>query len=189
VSGCGGASQTAVAEAVMHAGVAAAITAADWIDEATREREAQRRSFPSDGCPAWECYASADMTLEEAREYALKYINHARSNLGLPPVTLDFALNAFAQSGSRDLSRNHRVHRYIAEHAMECPLCAESQGDPEGVEAAPIHDQLDAVLCGMVSEPPGGSNRDVLLAPERHRVGVGIVNPDGRTYLTVESAP
>lgn len=186
--GCGGASRATVAEAVMNASVAGVLTAADEIARAKAEHQAERNR-ELDGCPFWHCYSSPEMTLEEARDYVLLYINHARTERGVSPLSLDFALNSFAQSCSRQLARDHRAHQYLAAHSEECPACAESQGDPDGIVAAGVHDQLDAVLGAMINEGTGDPRDAPLLAPDRHRIGVGIVNPDGRTFFTIEAAP
>lgn len=38
-------------------------------------------------------------------------------------------------------------------------------------------------------EGPGGGHHDILLSPASAHVGVGIVNPGGRMYFTVDFAP
>ena len=181
--------QDATQEAVVNASIAGAITLADQVARSRAARQAERDNQHFDACPGWQCYSSTDMSLEEARDYALLYINHARSEAGMRPLVLDYGLNAFAQAGSKLLFHLHRAHQYIAEHPTDCGECAESQGDPDGVAVASVRIQLDAALGGMLGEPPGSTNHDVLLASERHRVGVGIVNADGRAYLTIDCAP
>jgi|HubBroStandDraft_6_1064221.scaffolds.fasta_scaffold537225_2 hypothetical protein len=161
--------------------------------EVEREKAAARNaSFGTergDTCPTWACYAGGDLTLDEARGYALRYVNHARADAGIGELVLDYELNAFAQSGSKELSRDHLPHGYLASASAGCPSCAESQADPQGVAAAPVHDQLDAVLAGMLAEGAGGPNHDVLLDSHGHRLGVGIVNPNGVAYVTIDVAP
>ena len=129
------------------------------------------------------------MSLEDARHYALAYINHARADAGMAPLALDYVLNDFAQAGSRQLARDHQPHEHLSSERRACPVCAETQGDPAGLDVAPVHDQLDAALAFMLSEGAGGPNHDVLLGADWHRVGVGIVNPDARMYFTVDVAP
>jgi hypothetical protein len=176
------------ADAIASAAMAGAATI-----EIEREKAAARSAYHGtehdDGCPVWACYAGTDMTLDEAREYAAKYINHARTDAGLGPLVLDYALSAFAQAGSKQLSRDHQPHRHILASAVDCPSCAEGQSDPQGVAAGPVRDQIDAVLAGMLAEGPGGANHDVLLDPHWHRLGVGIANPSGESYVTIDVAP
>jgi hypothetical protein len=100
-----------------------------------------------------------------------------------------YFLNAFAQLGSKALARDHRPHRHLIEESQECPGCAETQSDPAGLATAPVHDQLDAALGYMLSEGPGGPSHDVLVGATWHRMGIGIVNPDGKMYVTVDVAP
>jgi hypothetical protein len=176
-------------DAVISATAAGAVTVADEVARERAARDAARSAEHYDGCPAWQCYAGTDMTLEDARGYALAFLNHARSDVGLGPLTLDYSLNAFAQMSSKQLARDHRPHGYFAEDPGACPLCAESQGDAGGVAPAPVHDQLEAALGLMLNEGAGGPNHDVLLGGKWHRLGVGIVNPDGPMYFTIDVAP
>jgi hypothetical protein len=175
-------------DAIASAAMAGAATV-----EVEREKAAARNAAwgpeRDDGCPMWACYAGSDMTLDEARAYAVLYINHARAEAGVGALVLDFRLSAFAQSGSKELSRDHVLHRHILSGSAECPSCAENQSDPQGVSAGPVHDQLNAVLASMLAEGPGGANHDVLLDPHWHRLGIGIVNPTGVSYVTIDLAP
>jgi hypothetical protein len=176
-------------DAVATATAAGALTVANEVERSRADREAERLREHDDACPMWECYAGTDMTLDEARAYAVAYVNHARSDVGLGPLAADYSLNAFAQLGSKALARDHRPHRHLIEESAECPGCAETQSDPAGVAAGRVHDQLDAALGFMVNEGAGGASHDVLLGAQWHRLGVGIVNPDGRMYFTVDVAP
>jgi hypothetical protein len=186
-------------DAIASAGMAGAATVAE---EVAREQAARNAPLgpERDRCPAWECYASPDMTLEEARAYALVYVNHARSDASVAPLSLDYELSAFAQAGSKQLARDHKLHQHIVDDPSGCTGCAEEQADPAGLAAAPAHDQLDAALNAIVgaasanldadrAAPGGGSS---VLAPRWHRLGVGVVNgvgSDGRMYFTLEFAP
>jgi hypothetical protein len=176
-------------DAVATATAAGALTVANEVERSRAEREAQRLRERDDECPAWECYSGKDMTLDEARAYAVAYVNHARADVGLGALSVDYSLNAFAQLGSKALSRDHRPHRHLIEESAECPGCAETQSDPAGLATAPVHDQLDAALGYMLSEGPGGPSHDVLVGATWHRMGIGIVNPDGKMYVTVDVAP
>jgi uncharacterized protein YkwD len=185
VQGTGSKTVDAVASAAMAGGAVAA-------QEIARERTARASASGAErsaGCPSWECYADADMTLEEARRYALAYIDHTRADQGAAPLTLDYALNTLAQDGSRRLARDHRPHQHPVNDPQACPNCAEMQGSPDGIDVGPVHDQLQAGLGLLLSEGSGGPNPGVLLSPRWHRLGVGVVNPDGRMYLTIDLAP
>jgi hypothetical protein len=175
--------------AATTAAAAGAVTAANEIERQKAERDAEHDRERDNPCPFWECYSAHDMTLEDARSYALAYINHARADAGLAPLALDYLLNDFAQAGSRQLAKDHQPHEHLSSDRRACPICAETQGDPAGLDAGPVHDQLDAALAFMLSEGAGGPNHDVLLGTDWHRVGVGIVNPDARMYFTVDVAP
>jgi hypothetical protein len=176
-------------DAVATASAAGALTVANEVERSRAEREATRLREQDDACPVWECYAGKDMTLDEARAYTVAYVNHARTDVGLGALAVDYSLNAFAQLGSKALARDHRPHRHLIEESGECPGCAETQSDPAGLAAAPVHDQLDAALGYMLSEGPGGPSHDVLVGATWHRMGIGIVNPDGKMYVTVDVAP
>jgi hypothetical protein len=185
VEGSGSKTFDAVASATMAG-------AATVIDEVGRERAARNAAFGHehyDGCATWECFSAVDMTLEQARGYATAYINHARADEGVEPLTLDYALSTFAQMGSRQLARDHRPHQHIVDDPMACLSCAENQGSPDGIAPAPVRDQLDAVLGVMMSEGPGGPNHDVILGSRWHRLGIGVVNPNGPMYFTIDFAP
>jgi hypothetical protein len=177
-------------DAVATASAAGALTVANEVERARaqRDQEAARRE-QDDSCPMWECYAGTDMTLDEARAYAVAFVNHARSDLGLGSLAVDYSLNAFAQLGSKALARDHRPHRHLIEDAAQCAGCAETQSDPAGLATAPVHDQLDAALGFMLNEGAGGPSHDVLVGSSWHRLGIGIVNPDGKMYVTVDVAP
>jgi hypothetical protein len=183
----GGGSKTA--NAVAFATLAGALAVGQEVARERAIRAAASGHEHDSGCPSWECYADPDMTLEEARAYALAYIDHARADEGVRLLALDYALNAFAQDGSKQLARDHRLHRHVLTDPQACPTCAETQGAPDGVDAAPARDQLQAALGLMLSEGPGGANHDLLLGTRWHRLGIGVVKPDGRMYLTMDFAP
>lgn len=176
-------------DAVASATMAGAVTVAEEVERQKAARQAALGHEQDDGCPSWQCYSGTDMTLEEARGYATAFLNHARADVGLRPLSLDYSLNDFAQAGSKQLARDHRAHVHLVEEGGGCPECAETQADPSGLAAAPVHDQLDAALGLMLNEGPGGPSHDLLLGAAWHRVGVGLVNPDGRMYFTIDVAP
>jgi hypothetical protein len=174
--------------AIAVAGVAGAVQLA----EIASESAARDDWTPRPECDHYrqvECYAGPGMTLDEARDHALAIINIVRSADGLPPLNLDFALTAFAQSGAKQLARDHRPHGNIADRPTTCPGCDEVQSDPAGFPAGPVEQQIDGILDAMMREGPGGANHDVLVGRAWHRLGIGIVNPEGPMYLTIDVAP
>lgn len=176
-------------EAVATVAAAGAITAAEL---AAEHRAAQQAWTPLQECggyPRFECYSDGTLPLEDARAHALRAINLLRTMNGARPVSLDFALNAYAQQGSKELARNHRPHGHVLTDKTGCRLCGESQGDPNGYPAKPVGAQIDAILDGMVAEGAGGTNYDNLLRSDWHVLGIGLVNPDGLMYLTADFSP
>jgi hypothetical protein len=141
------------------------------------------------GCSATDCYSDPDMQLDDARTYALLYINRVRAESGAPTLTLDYGLNAFAQAGSKQIARDHRPHQHIADDPSACWQCSEEQSDPQGLPPAAMRDQILGALDGMMSSGPGAATHDNLLGRGWHRLGVGIANPDGPAYLTLDFAP
>jgi len=128
------------------------------------------------------------MGIGEARIYTLHYINGVRRLNGVGPLDLDESLNAFAQAGSVQLSRDHRLHQHMVDQEQDCGACAENQGSPTGWRSAPLQEQIAEILGDMMREGPGGGHHDNLLRPEARKLGVGIVNPGGRMYFTIDFA-
>ena len=124
--------------------------------------------------------------VDAMRAYTLKYINALRARHRRGPLVLDPGLNAFAQEGSVELSRNHLPHH----HAETTPCgCAENQAAPDGWAPGPIDVQIAEILAGDAGRRTRGGHHDNMLAPAWHRLGVGIVNPGGRMYFTTDFAP
>jgi uncharacterized protein YkwD len=130
-----------------------------------------------------------DMTLEEARSHVLTYINGLRSLNGVGLLERDDDLTEFAQEGSEQLARDHRMHGHIDDHGADCRSCGENQSSPNGWRTGPVGRQVDEVIELMVAEGPGGGHRDNFLDARWTRLGVGIVNPGGPMYLTMDFAP
>jgi hypothetical protein len=179
----------AAAEAIAVAGVAGAVQLAQLAAENAARDDRPPPPAPCGGYQQVECYTGPGLTLDEARDHTLAIINIVRSGSHLPPLNLDFALTAFAQDGAKQLARDHRPHAHIAGKPQLCPGCNEVQSDPGGFPAGAVEQQIDGILDGMISEGPGGPNHDVLVGDEWHRLGIGIVNPEGPLYLTIDVAP
>ncbi len=177
------------AEAVTMAAAAGALTVANQVEDSRRARNAPVPGEYPPGCAASDCYVDADVSLEDARNYVLLYVNRVREARGVGKGSLDYALDAFAQAGSKQLARDPAPHRHIAGDAKACFPCAEVQSDPEGLAPAPVRDQLLGLLDGVMSQGDGASGHDDILAPAWHRLGTGIANPDGRTYVTLDLSP
>jgi hypothetical protein len=173
-------------EGLAGATAACAITAAELVAESRAEKQAWTPLQECGGYPRFECYSDSTLPLEDAREHALRAINLVRTMNGARPVSLDFALNAYAQQGSKQLARNHHPHGHVLTDTTGCRLCGESQGDPNGYPAKPVSAQIDAILDDMVAEGAGGTNYDNLLRSDWHVLGIGLVNPDGLMYLTAD---
>jgi uncharacterized protein YkwD len=142
----------------------------------------------SDPAPA-EPGGTDDMTLGEGRSHVLTYVNAMRSLNGVGLLDRDDTLTAFAQEGSEQLARDHRGHGHFVDRGADCPACGENQSDPRGWRTGPLGRQLDEILGQMMAEGPGGGHHDTLLSPRWTRLGVGIANPGGETYLTIDFAP
>lgn len=185
LTGCGapGATEKALVAGAWTTAAAAIAVA----DEVAAERAARAGHFEAvDTCWASGCYEDQETPLADAREFALGYVNRLRADHGAGPLVLDYALGAFAQAGSRQLARDGRPHQHIVDEGWACPNCAENQGDPAGVPAQPVRDQLGSVLEGMMTDPPSAQT---LLSPEWHRLGAGIVNSGGLLRVTLDFAP
>jgi uncharacterized protein YkwD len=186
LASCGTGNKTV--DAIGTAAIAGALTMAEVSAAQRAARNAPYGEHPS-GCGVSDCYSDPDLSLDEARNYALLYVNRARDASGAGAVSLDFGLNAFAQAGSKQLASDHRPHQHVADDPRACFQCSEEQSDPQGLSPAPVRDQVLGVLDGMMSQGPGGASHDNILAPGWHRLGVGIANPDGLTYVTLDFAP
>jgi uncharacterized protein YkwD len=127
------------------------------------------------------------MSDDEARDYVLGYLNGVRKLNAVGPLVHDRELDAFAQAGSDELSRDHRPNQHMVEHAHDLlARSAEVQGSPDGSGSGVLQDQIAAVLLHSTGEGPGGMHHDVMLRPEWRKLGVGIVIRGGRTYFTVD---
>jgi hypothetical protein len=177
------------AEAATYAAAAGALTVANEVAKANAAKNASHGGEHYVGCSATDCYSDPEMALEDARAYALVYLNRVRAESGAPSLSLDYGLNAFAQAGSKQIALDHRPHQHIADDPRACWQCSEEQSDPQGLPPAPMKDQILGLLDGMMSTGPGAATHDNLLGRAWHRLGVGIANPDGQTYVTLDFAP
>ena len=93
--------------------------------------------------------------------------------------------------GSDELAQDHAPNQHMLDHGRELVAAsAEIQGSPDGAPPAALQDQIAQSLLRFTGEGPGGLHHDTMLRPEWRKLGVGIVNREGRTYLTVDfSAP
>jgi uncharacterized protein YkwD len=196
--GCGGTSST-TNEALSAAAAAGTAQIVRSDEERQWRRQPPRPQWCGDYDAQSRCYRGpvqdtgerddASMSVAEGKRYALMYINGLRSLNGVGPLELDAELDAFAQHGSEQLARDHRPHGHLLDERSGCPACGETQGDPDGWRPAPLQRQIDEVLAGMMAEGPGGGHHDAILRPEWRKLGVGIVNPGGRVFLTMDFAP
>jgi len=126
--------------------------------------------------------------LETMREYTLNLINAIRRGQRAAPLLRDPLLDDFAQEGSVFLSLNHRPHHHFETLAGSCGCNAgaENQGSPSGWPPGPPDTQIAEMVGGMMDEGPGGGHHDALVSPAWRRLGVGILNPGGRMYFTLD---
>ena len=128
-----------------------------------------------------------EMSVDDAHDYILGYVNGVRKLNGVTPVVRDPALDTFAAAGSDALSLDHHLGQHLADHAGELhAIGAEIQGSPEGSPPGPLQDRLAEIMLHAMDEGPGGMHHDILLRPEWRRLGVGIVSRGGRLYFTVD---
>jgi uncharacterized protein YkwD len=138
----------------------------------------------------YETSASRDDTLEEddAAEYVLHRINDIRVDANVPPLVLDANLSDYAEEGSDQLARDHRVNGHLRDDPRVAQ-CGEAQGDPTGWPPGALKEQIDEILDAMMREGAGGAGHDNLLAREWRFLGVGIASPDARLYFTLDFVP
>ncbi|HXX68672.1 MAG TPA: CAP domain-containing protein [Polyangiaceae bacterium] len=131
-----------------------------------------------------------EMTIEDAREYVLGYVNGVRKLNGVAPIARDSTLDTFAQAGSDELAQDHLPRQHIVQHGPELGVrSAEIQGPSDGMRPGSLQDQIAEVLVEAMREGPGGSRHDMLLRPEWQKLGVGIAQESGRTYFTADFSP
>jgi hypothetical protein len=122
--------------------------------------------------------------------YNLARLNLYRAHAKLQPLLYDAKISAFAEEGSRELSRDHVPHAHFEAHVQKAPgfgsHSAENQGDPNGVppQVGNGKAQIEAMLQMMMAEGPGGGHHDNIVNPRYRRVGIGIVLVGGALYLT-----
>jgi Cysteine-rich secretory protein family len=173
VTACEGYSSHHAADALAFAGAAGALAIAS---NAASSR--------------YESSASSNDTLEEedAPAYVLRRINDFRTDANVPPLVLDANLGDYAEEGSDQLARDHRVNGHLHDDPRVAQ-CGEAQGDPTGWPPGALKEQIDEILDTMIREGAGGAGHDNLLAREWRFLGVGIASPDARLYLTLDFVP
>jgi len=131
-----------------------------------------------------------EMTVEDAREYVLGYVNGVRKLNGAAPIARDSMLDTFAQAGSEELVRDHLPKQHFIQHAPGLGVrSAEIQGPSDGTRPGTLQDQIAEILVEAMREGPGGPRHDTLLRAEWQRLGVGIAQEGGRTYFTADFSP
>ena len=128
--------------------------------------------------------AAAATSEGDARDFVLRYVNGVRRLNGSPPLVRDGALDAFAQAKSEELAIDHQPGAHLRAHADAAE--AEVQGSPALFGAGGPQDSIGGALLRFMNEGPGGADHDALLAPQWRTMGVGLVNLDGRAYLTID---
>ncbi len=202
--GAGASNGAKMGEALAFATVAAATQVALSAAEANARKNAARSSSVTvtpqcDNDNQYACVSIAagaarppdvpehEMSLDEAHDYVLGYVNGIRKLNHVALVVREPGLDVFALAGSEELAQDHRQNQHMMDHAGDLAgKSTELQGSPEGISPGPLEDQLGATLVGWVGEGPGGMHHDALLRPLWHKLGVGVVTRDGRTYFTVD---
>lgn len=130
--------------------------------------------------------------------YNVNSLNEYRARLGIGAVTLDPTISAFAMEGSRQLINDHSPHAHFLSKAKGSSGLApgfrtaagENQGDRNGfpqLDSNPDKNgqkQIDTMLKMMFDEGPSGSHYQNMMNGNFHRIGVAIIDVDGRMYLT-----
>jgi hypothetical protein len=129
-------------------------------------------------------------------------INAYRGSHGIPSWVLDDQLAAFALLGTEEETQDHSPHAHFLSTVNDGSIwddgfnteAAENQGDPGGwtpLATDPTQnemDQIDATLQAMFDEGPGDGETHGhytnMMGSDYARLGVGLVEVDGRLYLT-----
>jgi len=173
--GCEGYSSHHAADALAFAGAAGALAVASNASNASWARYGP--SVHEDA-----------LEEEDAPAYVLHRINEIRVGANVPPLVLDADLSDYAEEGSDQLARDHRVNGHLRDDPRVAQ-CGEAQGDPTGWPPGALKEQIDEILGTMMREGPGGSGHDNLIARDWRFLGVGIASPDARLYFTLDFVP
>lgn len=160
--------------AAAYAGAAAGVAVA----------QAVAASKSSDSTAGGDSLASPASHLRALRDYTLRAINRIRADHSLPALTPSDSLNEFAQRGSEWLEQDHQPRHHLLSDARCTARCGENQGRAEGEFAGPAEEQIDAALRAMMKDE--GDPRANLLSTNWRFVGLGITNPGGAMFLTVD---
>jgi uncharacterized protein YkwD len=201
---------TKMAEAAGFAGAAAAAQVVESAMEASARNNAPvghsgaglRATTPCDDVAQYPCVsvsrgadpeeraespAEREMTVEEARSYAIAYVNGVRELNGVSPVAPDPSIEAFAQAGSEELSLDHHASKHMIDHGGELGLHHdEVQASSDGSTGGPLQDRIGEILLQWMGEKPDGMHRSTIVRPDWRRTGVGIAVRDGRIYFTMD---
>jgi hypothetical protein len=141
---------------------------------------------------------------DQFQQHNLDVINMYRAMGGVPPLTLDTQLSAFALAGSQELSMDHLPHQHFIDASNSGTLwtsgfvsqAGENQGDPNGWPMASTDpttnemEQIDQIIKAMYDEGPGTGeahghyNNIMNVSGNYTRLGVGLLEVNGMLYLT-----
>ena len=147
-----------------------------------------------------ETEAEALTTFSPAQKHNLHVINQYRAKKNLVPLRLSPRLSQFAHAGSVELSNDHIPHKHFIDAGQSLfqkgfkASAGENQGDPHGWPklsadpAANKTEQIDQIQKAMFDEGPGpgekhGHYRN-MMNPKFRRVGIGLLEVNGKLYLT-----
>lgn len=154
-----------------------------------------------DGEDGVEETSQAITTFTSFQRRNLTVINSYRARKGLVKLKLSPKLSSFARAGSLQLSRDHVPHRHFSSAGTSIfrkgfkTSAAENQGDPHGwpvlVPGNPTANrnaQIDDIQETMFDEGPGAGAAHGhymnMMNPKFRRVGIGLVDVNGKLYLT-----
>jgi uncharacterized protein YkwD len=136
------------------------------------------------------------------QQYNVMIINMYRSMGGLPALTLDSELSAFALAGSQELTQDHTPHAHFMNAGSSIwtmgftSMAGENQGDPNGWRVLSTTNptsneemQIAQIMQAMYDEgPPGDAGEhghyENIMSTSFTRVGVGLIEVSNELYLT-----
>jgi hypothetical protein len=159
--------------AAAYAGAAAGIAVAAAVAAAQANNMVSNREVPNSNAG----------DLHALREYTVRAINRLRTARDALGVSSSPPLHEFAQWGSERLRADHESGKHLRGDERCSSRCGEIQGAAHGEPAALPEAQIDTALERMQNDPERSAT---LLAPDWRFVGVGIVQPGGEMYLTID---
>jgi hypothetical protein len=139
---------------------------------------------------------------DQFQHHNLDVVNSYRAGKGISPLVLDAKLGDFALAGSQQLSQDHSPHAHFIAASNDGTIwqngfktqAGENQGDPNGwpqLSSNPVTNemqQIDQIQAAMYAEGPGSGEAHGhymnMMNSAFHRLGVGLLEINGKLYLT-----